>query len=168
MTALAERVESMVVRAASPDGRLQAKISGGHDIAIGFRPGTYRDYRDGELARQLAQLLTSLYSGYEAGFRKALSDTLGRPVASDQEQWDAVRRRFHAARCEVVAYGRSPGGQVGAKSTGLRQWDFRIKDGTVGQLGEDQFLAELDSAVNAVRCDDILRVSRLRSEIYGT
>ena len=60
MGELIKRMERMVVRATSPDGRITATLSQLQQLDLAFASGAYRQYREPVLARQLGSLATGV------------------------------------------------------------------------------------------------------------
>lgn len=149
-----ERIDAMKVTVRSPDGRVQARLTGGKYLEVGFARGAYHDYDEALLEHQLSQLAKLLWTGYQRGFDQAVDEaTGGRAGRSDEEHWDANERRFATEVSKLVAKGVSPGNCVKAETEGMRNWRVRIRDGTLDRLDEQTFGEEVAALAQAVISD---------------
>jgi hypothetical protein len=166
MGIMADRLDSMVVTANSPDGQVTATVSKREQVDIEFRRGAYRRYDERTLEHQLARMATLAWIGYRRGYFEALSAANGETIRGDEEEWDANRRRFQQARAAVVAEGASPTGWIRAEATGLTHWRVRIEDGALTQLTEDEFRSEARGTVAALLMDYDEKMLALKDEFF--
>jgi len=166
---LAEQMERLVVRVASPDGGISAVLAHPLRLDLTFTPGSYRRYREDALERQLAAVATSLWTGYRRGFLAALSEALGEPARGDGSgpDTDPLRRRYREAVASIVASGQSPSGRVRATTRTLARWDVEVRPGTVEAMDEEEFRQELLTVARATVDDFLDQVRELKDEYYG-
>jgi len=161
-----DRLDTMTIRAASADQQIQVTLSGGHDIAVRFRPGAYEKYRERVLEQQLARLGTGVWTGFRRGYLQAVSQATGVEPRADSAGDDPKRRAFQEARARLLVSAESPRGTVRVESVGLVRWRVDIKDGALGRLTEQQFLGELTGAVKAMIADYNTKMRKLKDRIF--
>ncbi|MFD0558246.1 hypothetical protein FB566_3545 [Stackebrandtia endophytica] len=168
MTILRDRLDSLKVNVTSPDGQIKARLVGGDDLKIAFRPGAYKQYGERELEHQLERLAVLAWVGYRRGYFQAMSESSGESISEVQKpHWNAKRRRYTEAVAEMVAQGESQSGVIQAKSKGYAFWKVRIEDGTVDRMDEQQFLSEALSTFQQVRIDGERLRTLLKDEHFG-
>lgn len=168
MGIMADRLDSLVITATSPDERFQAVYSEKDGLELRFRDGAYRHYTERGLERQLGQVANRLWTGYERGYYAALSDALGEPAERPRTFADAGQRRFTAERDETLIEGMSTGGYVYVCHTGCRNWCVVIRDGALAALDETGFSAEADSARHRMDRDCDIKTARLRVKHFAS
>lgn len=151
MSVVSDMLSRLVVRATSPDGNVQAKLSG-NGFELGFRAKTYPEYSDTGLAAQLSEVLSKLGVGYREAMDKVVTAERGRPPVRG-ESWDAQQRRYQEARRQLEARGMSPQKYFRTRLTDQTVWTAEVKPGTVAKLSEAEFVAEVKGAVNATIAD---------------
>jgi len=155
---LAERLGRLEVDARSPDGNIAARVRGRDQVGVRFASGSYRSYREPELAGQLSQLATLTWARYRREYRDIMDAHLGVRAVTEDEQ----DRRFAQEQARLTVRGVSPGRFVDVSSRALVRWEFALAGGTVGALSQERFLAELDAAI-----DDLLRDHRFQSVLLA-
>jgi hypothetical protein len=163
MGELGERLSLLKVEARSPDGGLTASARGRGDVQVGFAWDMYRGYRAATLARQLEALATLLWARYRRQYLEvvaAWADDDDEPEPTEQDR--EFRRRLE----ELTVTGVSAHGWVTVRSRALVSWQVEIAGEPVGSLTEQQFLAELDSAVTALLADHRAKLTLLKDAVY--
>jgi hypothetical protein len=158
----ADQLDTMTIRATSPDGQIQLTFSGGSDITLTFRTGAYARYRERPLESQLARLATGVWTGYRRGYLQAIGETAG----GDQPSTDERRRRFQDARARMLATAESPRGFVRVEAVGLMRWRVDIRDGALTRLTEQQFVTEANAAAKALLADYAAKMVHLKDTIF--
>lgn len=168
MALLRDRLSSLKVNVTSPDGQLKARLVGGNDLTLAFRPGTYRHYNERDLEHQLERLAVLTWVGYRRGYFEAMAETSGQTVDEVQKpHWDAKYRRYYEAVAEMVAKGESPSGAIKARSKGFAFWKVRIEDGTIEAFDENRFLSEAVATFRQVRVNGEHQRTFLKDEFFG-
>ncbi|HZE38193.1 MAG TPA: hypothetical protein VE172_05210 [Stackebrandtia sp.] len=166
MPTLANLLDRMTIKVVSPDGNIRAGVSGPRlDMSLDFRPGSYHRYDDTTMEHQLAKLATLLWTGYQRGYENATAQA-GLEVISDPV--DDTFRAFLRGQSTITAHGESSDKTVRATSTGLLEWAFHIKPGSLSRLRENEFKPHLLEAARAVLNDHNESVERLRIECLTT
>jgi hypothetical protein len=166
MGVMADRLDSMVVRAVSPDRKIEATVVSRDQVSLRFGAGTYRRYDERTLEHQLARLATLVWVEYRRGYFQALSEATGETIRGDEPEEDLQRRRFRQAQAEMVVRGVSAGGLIEVESTGLAQWRVTLERGITRRLTEEQFLSEARGAVAALLADYYMKMVSLKDEFY--
>ncbi|HZE39032.1 MAG TPA: hypothetical protein VE172_09510 [Stackebrandtia sp.] len=166
MGILADRLDAMVVRVSSPDGRIAGELRNRDDITVSFPAGGFRRYTERGLEHQLSRLVLRLWTGYRRGFDTALAEALDGNPEKPRRSWDANQRRFHTAQAETVAEGMSPAECVYLRTAGMRSCDVVVRDGTVNKMDESEFVAELLGAYRAMNRDFRAKMYELRAEHF--
>lgn len=167
MGSLGEHLDTMTVRASSPDGQIEVELSGDQVESLSFRGNTYRHYTERTLESQLSRLAVRAWTGYQRSYDAAVSEAVGRPVERPRETWDANRRRFRQAQAATRSEGISANGWVYLETTGMVTWNFVIRDGALTEWDESGFVAEVLSAHQAMRRDYSKNMTLLRRKYYG-
>lgn len=163
MAELAERLSLLKVEVRSLDGGLTASAQGPGDVRVAFAWDTYRSYRAATLARQLEALATRLWTRYRRRYLEVVSawvDQDEEPESTGEDH--EFRRRLE----ELTVAGVSTHGWVTVQSRALVSWHVEIVGEPVGSLTEQQFLAELDSAVAAVLADHRAKLTLPKDAVY--
>ncbi|ADD44552.1 hypothetical protein [Stackebrandtia nassauensis] len=167
MGEIADSLAGLTISVVSPDNQLAATVRRRREVTVHFRPGSYERYDARTLETQLSQLFTLVMSGYRQGYMSVMEahDMTVMADASDvdTEAGRIVRRR----RDETVALGESAQGMVRAKTRGLSEWRFKIADGALSRLSEEQFTAEIHGAFMNVMADWSRRVRRIHWEVFS-
>jgi hypothetical protein len=180
---VADRLKALTVRVSSPDSHIQGVLNG-RSVRIRFRPGSYEDYREDVLAHQISRLLTLMATGYRRGHGQVMKDADLVSVTDPAKADGPKQRRYLTEVNELVVLGRTARGLVRIRCVGMRDWQCRIAPGTVKGLTEEQFVAELEAAIQRLlsnykheivflkdRCYDleipIVRQARERREREG-
>ena len=179
MGILAERLEHMVVHASSPDRCINAVLTYPQQLTLTFTAGSYRQYREQYLERQLNALASRLWIAYRRGYLAALNEAIGEPEQSGlpadetelprsrEPETDPHVRRYREAAAAIVAHGESADKRVRVSTTALVRWEFSISPGTVDTVSENQCRQDvLDAAQKAIN-DFRAQVRDLKTEYYG-
>jgi hypothetical protein len=160
----------MMATATSPDGNVQARIGGADDIEVTFRPGTFGWYDEAGLRHQLERLGALSWVAFDRvrteEYRRALRMSIEELAAAERFPRDARRQRYDADLAAVEATGASPGGLLRIHARGLLHWRVDIDPGALRSLGEQRFVAELNSAVRALFADRSVKITMIKSAHY--
>ncbi|MGH8876495.1 MAG: hypothetical protein ACRD0P_04005 [Stackebrandtia sp.] len=160
-----DRLDRMVVRAVSPDGRIHGRLHSNGDVDFEFRdPDFYYDYSAGDLARQLTQLLQGMKNARDAVVVGELGS--GEPNLS---LLDGRRRRYHEELEHLISYGVSRSGGIEVSANGpLRQQRVDIDDEALAEADLEEFLVELHAAYADMRRDYRTQRRALNREHYSS
>jgi hypothetical protein len=165
---VADQLEDLSVTVSSPDGNIEARVTGGQARSLGFREGAYQRYSESELAHQLARTATLLFVGHDRGVQKIMEDAgLHRPRGPAQAIDDA-QRRYLAELPNIYATGLGPRELVRFEATGLVQWRCDIAEGAIRYLSEHEFIAEVIGAAQDLLRDHRYETALLRNEHFGS
>jgi hypothetical protein len=160
---LVDRLEDLAVEAVSLDGKIRASVRGRCRVTVGFAPWSYGSYAEPDLGHQLAHLASLLWTRYRRDYTEIVDAFLEEPVHVEDDD----DRRFAERLARLRVSGRSTKGRISVDSRALVRWEVAVAAGTVRALGEDEFLAELASAVDDVLADYRAQLVLLTDEIYG-
>ena len=167
MGIMADRLNSMVVNAASPDGMVGgAYRPTAGEVTVRFTGDGFRRYEERGLERQLAALAQRWWKGYERGYDLALAEATGRPV-EHAEPWDARQRRFREEKSETASEGMSVNESVYFHSVGLRDFKVVIRDGALEQSDEETFAKEIATGYAAMMADYRSKFAQLREKHFN-
>lgn len=165
MGELAEKLDALTVRVTSPDGQIKARLRNRSEVALKFHPEEYRMYKESVLEGQLAQLFSSLWSGWMSGYRAAVA-ARGLTLASEAAVADETHRRFLRERHEVVGSGTDSSGRVRAKTRGDSEWKFKLEPGVVAMLDEDEFVKAVIAATGQAKADRNAKIEAFKRECF--
>ncbi|GAA1625446.1 YbaB/EbfC family nucleoid-associated protein [Actinoplanes couchii] len=167
---LGERLRTMSVTGTSPDGAVQATVTGENRLTLRFRPRTYEWYDDGGLARQLTALGTGTWVAWTRRraeiTRLALGQSHGEAEQNRRHADDARTRRFTDRLRDLECVGVSPRRSVHLRLTGATRWQVEIAAGTVRDMPERVFVEEAVAAFDAVIGDRSAKLALLRAEHF--
>lgn len=167
MESVGDLLRSMKVTVVSPDKKIQGTLHGQKDLSLGFRPGTYARYSERDLEHQCGQLGTLVWTGYRRGYNKVIREAGLEPIVEPEHHWDMRKRRYHEIRRQIEGTGTSTNGRIRVRTAALLRWYFRIPDGTIATLSEEEFVQEALSAVNAAVRDYRLAAAAKREKYFG-
>jgi len=160
----------MVVSASSPDRNISARVSNYTEAKVTFQPGTFQRYDERQLSYQLARLGVLTWIAYQrarsAAYRNSRGISSAELAEAERPSNDPHRRRYEEELGKVEGEGSSVSGVLRIRTAGMMQWHVDIEPGTVRRLGEQQFLAELHSAFNALLNDREMKIILLKSEYF--
>jgi hypothetical protein len=168
MGELSDRLDRVVVRETSPDGRITATQVHRSQITLQFLPGAYWRYDESMLEGQLTELAHSVRSSCRRTFYEAVSEVTGWSVTANEteRELDGQTRRFREAQQALQVRVSSPGDWIIAEIQGLDRWHIRIKKGALRRLSEEQFIAEAMAALGELLAEFRDRDRELRDEFF--
>jgi hypothetical protein len=159
-----------LITTTSPDGQIQARISGPDGIEVAFRRGAFGRYDEPSLSHQLERLCALSWIAHERARTEQLRRTLGRGVqefaAEQRYPKDERRQQYDADLAEVRAEGTAPSGLIRVQARGMLRWRVDIQPGALRRLGERAFLNELAAAVRALLADRDVKITLIKSRYY--
>lgn len=164
MGIVADWRNNLGIDVASPDGQIRGRMANEEHPTIAFHDNAYRHYHERSLEHQLSRLCTLMWTAYQRGYNEAISRVTGLPAKENRPRPDARRLRFYAARDAIRARGMSAGSYSYVECTGLRSWHVVVKDHTIANLCEDDFIADAMTAYDAMLRDFRSKVTAVRIE----
>lgn len=163
MGELAERLSLLGIEARSPDGGLTATVRGRGEVRVSFARDSYSRYAAAGLARQLEQLAALAWARY----RRRYLQIVAAYVNAGDETAESEEDRIFRQRLEQLTVSGVSGRQwVRVRSRALVSWEVRIAGEPVGSLTEQEFLAELDSAVAGLLADHRAKLILLTDAVH--
>lgn len=170
MGVLADRLDSMRVRASAPAGDIVAELHNRTEVNLSFAPGSYHRYRRNgrqELERQLAALAKLLWAARMREYYRALSEALEETVAGEARPVSRRDMDYYAGREHVVAEGHSSDGRLHLMVRGMQTWTVQIANGTLEALTAEQFAEHVRAAAGELIRDQFAKIRELKQEFYG-
>lgn len=167
MGVLADRLDSLRVRATARGGRIAAELHHRTEISLVFGAGSYHRYDERLLEQDLASLARALWAGRMKAYYQALSEAFEEPVTGEPRPVTPRDVEYRNARDRIVARGESSGGHIVISVRGMRDWTVRIAPGTVTALTADEFADEAAAAGGALVRDQFAQIRGLKDRIYG-
>jgi hypothetical protein len=165
---LADRVDTMVIRASTPDGGITAELRGRDQLSLSFSDGLYRLFDDdAELSRRLAIVANLLWVARTREYRRIYADVTGDDSTGETLAISERDIAWRTERDDLVATGRSTDGRVTVHFVGMRQWQVTIRPGTVRALDEQQFIRSAGEAAGALIRDQFSQLAALSHKHYG-
>jgi hypothetical protein len=168
MGEVADRLESVTVTVSSPDGNIEAHVVGGQPRSLTVRAGAYQRYSESDLAHQLARTAALLFVGRDREVQQIMEDAGLHRARQPSEATDEAQRRYLSALPHIYATGQGPRGLVRLEATGLVQWHCDIAEGTLRQLSESEFVAEVMGAARDLLQNHRYETALLRNEHFGS
>jgi hypothetical protein len=167
---LGDQLRAMTVTGTSPDGAIQATVTGENQLQLRFRPRTYEWYDDRGLARELTALGTTTWVTWTRRRAEITRLALGQShteAGQDRRSAEDPRAQRFAEQVRLLeCAGTSPGRAVHIRLTGATRWQVEIADGTVRNTPESSFMREAVAAFDAVIRDRSAKLALLRAEHF--
>ncbi|GID91351.1 hypothetical protein ACFQFC_10855 [Amorphoplanes digitatis] len=167
MGEFADRIDTMLVRASTPDGAIAGELRDRDRLTLTFRQGWYDLCDDHDLERRLAVLANLLWVSRTREYWRAFSDVTGQTVTGEDRPISARDVDWRAERDELVARGYSADGRISVKAVGMRQWEVHIAPGTVRGLSEHEFAAAAAQAAGELINHQFAQIAALSNKYYG-
>lgn len=135
---LADRLDTLFVKAATPDGTTLIELRGHTDVRISFAPGYYSYSSESRIAAKLQTAARLLWVARMKEYFRAYSEATGRDVRGEQIDSENAQA-FQDLRLKIVARGESDGGVVAVVAAALWDWTVSIAPGAVAQIDESEF-----------------------------
>lgn len=166
MGELADSVKAITVQVTSPDNNLRAVLRNDGDITVDFRPKSYPQYTERDLAHQITRVATLLYTGYYRAYGKVVEKFNMDIKRGPEDARSPAEHGYFSDRATLQVVGAGDRKLVRLKATGLLNWECRIAQGTIEQLSEDEFKSELHSAIRNFLSRYRAKITSLRGEHF--
>ena len=167
MGIIADRLDSMVVRAAAPGGSLSAELRGRSAVFIRFEPGTFQHYDERLLERHLAAVARQLWAGRTRAYYAAVNEATVLPINGELPPNTQRDVEYDDLRSRLVAEGCSADGTVSLSVRGMREWDVRVSPGATRQFSEREFAERVRAAAEELINDQYSKILELKQQIYA-
>ncbi|WP_019856204.1 hypothetical protein [Actinopolyspora mortivallis] len=162
MGELADRLDSIRVRASAPGMDVHAELGNRTEFTLTFGESVYEFVDERALERALASLARLLYAGWQRQYREAIE---GRGL--DVEPQDTHDFAFQEECRAVESYGESSDGRFALSAVGMDEFSARIKRGSLRELCEDEFSARVVEAASRLVRDYQAKTTDLKLRYYG-
>lgn len=115
----------------------------------------------------MSRLLTLMSTGYRRGHGKIMEEANLVSVIDPKDARSEAQRRYLEGVKSLVVVGRTQQGMVRVKSTGMRNWECRIAEGTVDYLDEAGFVEEAEAAIRSLLSNYRREIMFLKDRCYG-
>lgn len=167
MGELAVRLNDMTVKAQSHDGNIRAIFSK-EGLRISLRPGVFEEYDTDEMASQLTGLLRKIELRYRQSY-KEITESFDVTIPIDpRHAASEVERNYLTEAANVTLVGATERKLVRIRAVGMRGWQCRIERGALTQLGEEEFVNEVNGAANKLVKDYQQSLRKLKKKHYKT
>jgi hypothetical protein len=164
---LADRLDSMHVHAATPDGAISADLNGRTDVSLSFARGYYDQCSERDLERRLTAVAILLWVGRMRALYAALSEAYKQTITGEDRPISPRDVEYAELRDALVARGRSADSRITVSVRGMREWSIRVKDGTVREIDERAFAAAAGEAAADLIRDQFAQIALLKNRVYG-
>lgn len=168
MGEFADRVDTMLVRASTPDGTVHAELRDRTRLAMTFREGFYDQCSDHDLERRLSVLANLLWVARTREYNRIYSDLTGDYSTGESPAISERDIAWRAERDSLEAYGSSADGRIRVRSIGGRDWQVSIRPGTARNLDEYQFASAAAEAAGELIDDQFVKLAALSNKYYGS
>lgn len=166
---LADRLNTLTVRVASPDDTVRLYLSGANQLHVEFAKGSLEQHTEPSLSKQLSHVCTVALRRRQKTMTKT-ARKLMTEMDVDEDQTFARRpppRRPETLRtpnrAAITAVGRSPRSLITVRRIPGDIFDVRIRKGTLGRFNGDQLMVEFHAALSAASADYQRQLAELRS-----
>jgi len=162
---LAAELSGMRVRASTPNGRLTAELVGRSELLLTFDGSYYYRTDERDLEAQAAALCRLLWARYMREFTRIIAETGGTTIDPETATDPKDVEYFHRLST-LTAQGDCGDGHLQVTAHGMRDFDVRIADGTLGVLPEEQFAQCASRTTQKLIDNQLDQVLRLRMWVY--
>ena len=159
---LAERLDGIQVRVSAPGADIEAELRGRSELRLTFGESVYEFSDERALERTLASLARLLYTGWARQYQEAIAET--NLTSGPRDQHDL---NYQEEVREIEASGESGDGRVALSTVGMGDFAAQIKRGTVRELEEDEFAAQVGEAATLLLGSYQAQVNELKLRYYG-
>lgn len=171
MGSVSDYLGRMKISTVSPDGNIGIRLTMPLKVELRFAPQTFPRYGEDQLAFQLTKLASMTWSAYQQGKLQAVRRAYGLSEAefpdSDNFADDLQSRRYQRALSQLELSGTSSGRSVQIHTQAMNQWSVRVGPGAIRELGEEKFLDEINSAIDALLSDREMKTILLKAEYFS-
>ena len=164
MGQIADEMGRLAITAYSPDKNVKGMLRG-DDMLVLFRDDAYEQYTERDLEPQLEHIANEVCRAYWRAFlgiaKRAGSTVYRKP----EDTWDKPTRQFLKLRPTIESHAASSDGSVQTSAVGMRNWQIRIKPGTLAERTETEFVTRLLTAAALLRRDYTATCVRLQGEL---
>ena len=172
MASIGKKLDSLTLRAVSPDGRIRITVKGGgNDVALEFKPKEYEEYykrKDSQIiCDQMRKALILIVNEFIRTHNRIFEDHGYTIYSPDRPHWHAQKRLFIEEKSQIKASGISNDRIMRVRSVGMRKYDIAVKQGDWIEQDEEAFKQTFLSAVKNMQRDYRQKVHELKLSILG-
>lgn len=154
------------VTAHSPAEKVFVTVHGDSWAEVRFAPGFYATATHEQMQSQLTQVLRLLQVERTRALYDIRSREAGEPVRPGVDTLHRRAREYRGRLAELVAEGRSEGGDVTVLGVGLTDLRAVVAPGALDRLDEQQFAAACADAGMAFLADHLRQIAELKFDVY--
>ncbi|MEU8238265.1 hypothetical protein AB0C07_08475 [Actinoplanes missouriensis] len=163
MNDFGQQFREMVVSGSSPDGNVQATVTGERILRVVFRAGSYEWYGEAALERQLAGLAATTWVAWVRERREISRRASG---LSREEARKSNSSEYEEAARMIEFVGASFDQSVQIRTTGMTHWDVRIAGGTLRRVDARGFAEIVREAFEDVLRDRESKLILLKADHF--
>ena len=169
MGILAERLNTMTVRVASPDDTVRLYLTGGGALHIEFARGSLEQHTESSLSKQLSHVCTAALRRQRSQMAATVRDVVADLDTDEDDRFTKERRTPPPASKQpaITAQGRSPRSIVTVRRIPGDIFDVKVRKGTLERYNGDQLTVEFHGALSAASADYQRQLAELRAERGG-
>ncbi|WP_067508260.1 hypothetical protein [Actinoplanes sp. TFC3] len=167
MGELADRVDSMRVRASTPDKGIIGELYSRDQLSLSFQEGLYQLLDDEALERRLAVLANLLWVARTREYSRIYADITGDYSVGEEKPISERDIAWQTERDSLEVSGSSADGRLTVRSVGMRQWDVAVQPGTARELDEHQLSVAVGEAAGALIRQQFAGLAALSNKYYG-
>ncbi|WP_027341568.1 hypothetical protein [Hamadaea tsunoensis] len=162
---LSDRLDRMVVTASTSDGALSAELYDRDQVRITFEQGSYRWLDERTLERHLVSLARVLWSRRMREFWMIMGEVSDYAYTAEPLPVTPAQQEFVERRENIVARGASADGRVQLSVRGMHEWKAVVRDGTLTEIGPDDFVAGVRTAAEQLIADQLAQITAVKNDL---
>ncbi|GGN44465.1 hypothetical protein FHR83_004511 [Actinoplanes campanulatus] len=170
MATIADDLNAIVVRASSPDGRIEGEVESLRHITLRFvhdsYEGYYRDRDAVTLAHQLGRGATLMAAAYQRARRVVMRAHSFERYSELSPPFSPRHRDYLERGARLTAHGSSPDGEIVVTTVGLLDFHVSIAPDVLERHDEREFLQLADRAMRDLQVGHQQAHTELRHEMY--
>ncbi|MGH8877464.1 MAG: hypothetical protein ACRD0P_09005 [Stackebrandtia sp.] len=167
MGILAERLNTMTVKVASPDDTVRLYLTGGGQLHIEFARGSLEQHTESSLSKQLSHVCTSALRRQRQRMSATVREVIEDIDTDEDDRFAKTRRPPSPKQPAITALGRSPRSLVSVRRIPGDIFDVRVRKGTLERYNGEQLTVEFHGALRAASADYQRQLAELRTERGG-
>ncbi|MQA10151.1 MAG: hypothetical protein GEU98_16675 [Pseudonocardiaceae bacterium] len=162
MELLADRLDGIRVHVRAPGADIEAELRNRTNITLSFGESVYDFASESALESALTSIARLLWTGWQCQYRAAIDETDLNIDPDDQHDLN-----FFAERDEIEATVESSDGRIRISAVGMENFSVRITPGTVREISEGEFTANVTEASTKLIQEYQDKVNELKKRYYG-
>ena len=169
MGILAERLNTMTVRVASPDDTVRLYLTGAGQLHVEFARGSLEQHTESSLSKQLSHVCTAALRKQRRQMSAAVREMVSAMDDDEDDRFAKSHRPPPAPAKEpaITALGRSPRSLITMRRIPGDIFDVKVRKGTLERYNGEQLTVEFHGALSAATADYQRQLAELRTERGG-